>query len=372
MKKDYYEVLGVQKGSSADEIKRAFRLKAKEFHPDHHPGDKEAEQHFKEINEAYDVLKDPQKKAAYDQYGHAAFSGGMGGNGAGFGGFDFSGTGFESIFEEMFSNFGGSARTRTNPQSAPVDMRYDLSISLEEAYTGLKKKIKVETYASCEKCGGRGGKEIQTCGTCSGQGRVRQRQGFFVVETECPVCHGTGKSIKDPCMTCQGTGRVRKTKELEVNIPKGVDSGVRMRLSGEGSVGVRGQKAGDLYVFLTVKKHSVFEREGDHLYCEMPIPMTTAALGGKVIVPTIDGHGAEVEIKAGTQTGAQVKVKGKGMPRLRSDVYGDLFITLIVETPKNMTARQKELLKEFEAEGQNNQSAYSEFLNKVKDWWDAL
>lgn len=373
MKKDYYELLGVQKGASADEIKRAFRVKAKECHPDHHPGDKAAEQRFKEINEAYDVLKDPQKKAAYDQYGHAAFTSGMGGaGGAGFGGFDFSGTGFESIFEEMFSNFGGASRSRRNTQSAPVDMRYDLAISLEEAYAGLKKKIKVESYVPCEKCGGKGGKDTQTCGTCGGQGRVRQRQGFFVVETECPVCHGTGKSIKDPCSACQGVGRVRKTKELEVNIPKGVDSGVRMRLSGEGSVGMRGQKAGDLYVFLTVKKHAVFEREGDNLYCEMPIPMTIAALGGKVIVPTVDGHGAEVEIKAGTQTGAQIKIKGKGMPRLRSDVYGDLFVTLVVETPKNLTARQKELLKEFEAEGKNAQSAYTDFLNKVKDWWDAL
>lgn len=368
MKTDYYEILGVSKTASADEIKRAFRSKAKDCHPDYHPNDKGAEQRFKELNEAYDVLKDNQKRAAYDQYGHGAFNGG---NGAGFGGFDFSGSGFESIFEEMFSNFGGG-RSRTSAQAAPVDMRYDLEISLEEAYRGLKKKIKVENYASCPKCDGKGGKETQTCPTCGGYGHVRQRQGFFVMDTPCPVCQGTGKSIKDPCRDCQGTGRVRQTKELEVNIPKGVDSGVRMRLSGEGSVGVRGQKSGDLYVFLSVKKHDVFEREGEHLFCEMPIPMTTAALGGKIIVPTIDGHGAEMDVKAGTQSGAQMKVKGKGMPRLRSDSYGDLYVNLVVETPKNMTARQKELLKEFADEEKNNQSGYTDFLNKVKNWWDAL
>lgn len=370
MKTDYYEILGVSKTASADEIKRAFRSKAKECHPDYHPNDTAAEQRFKDLNEAYDVLKDAQKRSAYDQYGHAAFNGA--GGGGGFGGFDFSGSGFESIFEEMFSNFGGGMRSRGATQSAPIDVRYDLEISLEEAYRGLKKKIKVETFTSCAKCGGKGGKDTQTCSTCGGHGHVRQRQGFFVVETPCPVCHGSGKSIKDPCSSCQGTGRVHQTKELEVNIPKGVDSGVRMRLSGEGSVGIRSQQSGDLYVFLTVQKHPVFEREGEHLFCEMPIPMTTAALGGKVIIPTIDGHGAEVDVKAGTQTGAQLKVKGKGMPRLRSDSYGDLFITLIVETPKNMTARQKELLKEFAAEGQNNQSAYTDFLNTVKNWWDAL
>ncbi len=377
--KDYYELLGVSKSASFDEIKRAFRSKAKEFHPDYHPGDKEAERQFKEINEAYEVLKDDQKRAAYDRYGHEAYTSGMSGasgmGGNGFGGFDFSGTGFESIFEEMFGGFGGARRNQQqgSGQVRGSDVRHDVFISLQEAYEGLKKTINIDTYQACEACGGKGGKSLEQCATCGGYGRVRQRQGFFVVDTECPTCHGSGKTVKDPCSKCGGEGRVRKKRTLEVNIPKGVDSGIRMRLPGEGDAGIHGGAAGDLYVFLTVKKHEIFEREGANLYCEVPVPMTTAALGGTVVVPTMSGVGEKVEIKAGMQSGFQMKIKGKGMPLLKREGAGDLFVTFKVETPTHLSARQKELLKEFAAEsGDDNQEACSDFLCQIKKLWNNI
>ncbi len=378
MAKNFYETLGVSKTASFDEIKRAFRVKAKECHPDYHPGDKDAEARFKALNEAYETLKDDQKRAAYDRYGHNAYTNGMnggsGGFGQGFGGFDFSGTGFESIFEEMFSNFGGGSRGGAQPAAQPgADIRYDLTLTLQEAYEGLKKNITVETYVTCDKCKGKGGKDMERCGTCGGAGRVRQRQGFFVVETTCPVCHGTGKSIKDPCLDCAGTGRVRKKRTLEVNIPKGVDTGIRMRLSGEGDAAMHAGQAGDLYVFITVKKHEIFTREGADLYCTVPLPMTTAALGGSIEVPTMSGKSETIDIKPGTQTGTQVRLKGKGMPVIKSGNYGDLYVTLTVETPTKLTAKQKELLKQFAEEaGENTESAYDEFVKQVKKIWDNI
>lgn len=374
---NYYDLLGVEKSASFDEIKRAFRVKAKECHPDYHPGDTTAEARFKEINEAYEVLKDDQKRAAYDRYGHQAYTSGMGGAGggaSGFGGFDFSGTGFENIFEEMFSGFTGRSRssgeTRVNRGS---DLRYDLEITLQEAYDGLKKSIDVETYVACDDCGGKGGKSLEQCNTCGGYGHIRQRQGFFVVDTECPTCNGTGKKVKDPCSKCKGSGRIRKKRTLEVNIPKGIDSGIRMRLSGEGHVGQNGGTAGDLYVFLTVKQHEIFEREGANLYCEIPIPMTTAALGGTIDVPTMSGKTEKLEVKAGTQFGHQVKLKGKGMPVLKSSSFGDLYVSLKVETPKHLTQKQKELLREFAKESKDEtQEACTDFLSQIKKLWDNI
>ncbi len=373
-KTDYYELLGVSKGATADELKRAFRIKAKECHPDYHPNDKTAESRFKELNEAYEVLKDPQKRAAYDQYGHEAFSqGGMGGGGfgqgfGGFGGFGgFSAGGFESIFEEMFAGATRSARGRAAPQKGE-DVRYDLSISLEEAYAGTKKSIQVNTFVKCDACDGKGGKSTQTCPSCNGTGRMRQRQGFFVVETECPMCHATGKVVKDPCTTCKGAGRNRKKRTLEVNVPKGVDTGIRMRLSGEGNAGFQGTLNGDMYVFIEVKDHDIFVRDGADLYCEMPIEMTLAALGGKITVPTIDGQGYETTIKAGMQTGTKIRVKGKGMPVLRSSSYGDLYVTFKVVTPTNLTDRQKELLQEFADSRGENAGEDDSFFDKIKNF----
>ncbi len=372
MSQNYYELLGVSQSASFEEIKRAFRVKAKECHPDYHPGDKTAEVRFKEINEAYEVLKDDQKRAAYDRYGHDAYKNGMGqggGFGQGFGGFDFSGTGFESIFEEVFNGFGGGRRRQPGAPRGD-DLRYPLNITLAEAYTGIKKSIEVETFVACTDCAGKGGKNADTCPTCGGHGHVRQRQGFFVVETECPVCHGTGKSIKDPCSKCSGTGRKRKKRTLEVNIPAGVDTGVRMRLSGEGDAALHGGVSGDLYVFLNVEEHPIFKRDGAHLYCEVPFPMTTAALGGDIMVPTMDGKGETVTLKPGLQTGTEMKLKGKGMPVLKSGSFGDLHVIFTVETPTNLTTRQKELLREFAGAGVHNQSACDDFLSKLKKIFD--
>ncbi len=371
--KTYYELLGVERTASFEEIKRAFRVKAKEFHPDHHSGEKEAEEKFKKINEAYDVLKDEQKRAAYDRYGHEAYVNGMNGarsGGAGFGGFDFSGSGFESIFEEMFQNFGGGAARQTHQRGE--DVRFDLEISLAEAYAGVKKTITVETFVACEKCAGKGGKDTTVCPTCSGRGHVRQRQGFFVMETECPTCRATGKVVKDPCAACHGTGRVRKKRTLEVNVPAGVDTGIRMRLAGEGNAGLNGLSAGDLYVFLRVQEHEIFKRQGDDLFCEIPVSMVTAALGGDVFVPTMDGKGQHHDVKPGLQSGERLRLKGLGMPMLKSFQKGDLYVTFKVETPTKLTSRQKELLAEFAKESGDNQQACQDFFCRIKKIWDNL
>lgn len=374
-KRDYYEVLGVQKGASADDLKKAYRKLAMQYHPDRNQGDKTAEQKFKEINEAYDCLKDEQKRAAYDRFGHAAFEGGGGRPGAGAGGFDFGG-GFADIFDEMFGEFMGRGRGgQTNNRGA--DLRYNLEISLEDAFKGSTTQVRVPTSVMCEHCSGSGaenGSSPTTCGTCNGAGKVRAQQGFFTIERSCPACGGAGRVIKDPCRHCGGQGRVRKEKTLQVSIPAGVEDGTRIRLAGEGEAGLRGGTPGDLYIFLSIGAHRFFQRDGANLHCRVPIPMTTAALGGTIEVPTIDGSRAKVNVPAGTQTGHQFRLKGKGMSVLRSPARGDMYINVMVETPVNLTKKQQELLKEFEKEaaekGHNPES--EGFFAKVKEFFADL
>jgi len=380
-KRDYYEVLGIAKGASADEIKKAYRRKAKELHPDRNTENPGAEAQFKEAGEAYDVLKDADKKAAYDRYGHAAFEGGMGGGGGGrgpggMGGGDF-GSAFSDIFDDLFGNMGGArggggGRTRAQRGN---DLRYNLRVTLEEAYAGLQKSITVPTSVSCDACNGtgaEGGSEPQTCPTCSGMGKVRAQQGFFTVERTCPTCNGMGQIIQDPCKVCHGAGRVEKEKSLSVNIPAGVETGTRIRLAGEGEAGMRGGPTGDLYIFIEVRDHELFEREGNHLFCRVPVSMATAAMGGDIEVPTIDGGRSRVKIPAGSQSGRQMRLRAKGMPALRGGGPGDMFIEMAVETPVNLTSRQKELLREFEELSAENNPQSSSFFNSVKSFWDSM
>ena len=351
-KKDYYEALGVFRTATAAEIKSAYRNMAKKCHPDLHPNDKEAEIQFKEISEAYDVLSNPQKKAAYDQYGHAACEGA-----SGFGGNPFGGMGagsFSDLFEEVFNGFMGGASGRYSENTTGfrgADLRYDLTISLKEAFIGVKKQIEINTYTSCEECHGKGGEDVEACSMCHGVGRVRRQNGFFMMETPCPACAGTGHVITKPCKSCKGTGRVHKKTMLEITIPAGVDTGVRMRLAGKGEAGQNGGQAGDLYVFITVEDGKFFHREGMDLFCQVPISMVMASLGGSVQIPTIDGANEKETIKfsPGTQSGTQIKIKGRGMPVVRGSTRGDLYITLNVETPTNLTKEQKELLEKFDA-----------------------
>ncbi len=375
-KRDYYEILGCQKGASADELKKAYRKLAMQYHPDRNPGDQAAEAKFKEVGEAYEVLKDEQKRAAYDRFGHDAFEqGGAGGgfrnSGAGFGG-------FTDIFEEMFGDFMGGGRARGGQRSGRgSDQRYNLEIGLEDAFHGRTIEIKVPTSVQCDNCSGTGAEEgakPTACGTCGGDGRVRASQGFFTVERTCPTCGGQGQVIDNPCRKCSGSGRMHKDKTLNVNIPKGVEEGTRIRLSGEGEAGLRGAPAGDLYIFLSIGGHRLFERDGEHLFCRVPISMADAALGGEIEVPTIDGGRAKVKIPDGTQTGQRFRLRGKGMPILRTESRGDMYIELAVETPVNLTKRQKELLKEFrdEGKGKNTNPETDGFFAKVKDFWDDL
>ena len=375
-KRDYYDVLGVAKGASADEVKKAYRKKAKELHPDRNRENPEAETQFKEANEAYEVLKDADKKAAYDRYGHAAFEGGMGGGPrpGGPGGGDFS-SAFSDVFEDLFGDFMGGGRGGGGRQRASrgSDLRYNLRISLEEAYEGLQKAITVPTSVSCSSCdgsGAEGGAEPQACPTCSGMGKVRAQQGFFTVERTCPTCSGAGQIIKNPCKTCGGAGREQKERSLSVNIPAGVETGTRIRLAGEGEAGLRGGPSGDLYIFIEVQEHDLFERDGVDLYCRVPVAMTTAAIGGDVEVPTIDGGRSRVKVPAGSQSGRQMRLRSKGMPALRGGMKGDMFIELAVETPVNLTSRQKELLREFEELSVENNPMLSGFFNKVKSFWE--
>jgi molecular chaperone DnaJ len=377
-KRDYYEVLGAKRGASAEELKKAYRQKAKELHPDRNQDDPKAESQFKEVNEAYEVLKDDQKKAAYDRFGHAAFENGMGGGGGGQrGGFqqgDFA-SAFSDVFEDLFGDFGGrggGARSRAQRGS---DLRYNLRVSLEEAYQGVQKTITVPASVACDTCrgtGAEGGAEPVTCGTCSGMGKVRAQQGFFTVERTCPTCNGMGQTIKNPCKTCHGAGRVEKDRQLSVNIPAGVETGTRIRLAGEGEAGLRGGPQGDLYIFIEVKDHAIFQRDGVHLFCRVPISMPAASLGGEVEVPTIDGGKARVKVPAGAQSGKQMRLRGKGMPALRGAGTGDMVIELAVETPVNLTARQKELLREFEKLSEENNPEGSSFFSKVKGFWDGM
>ncbi|MBE1284512.1 MAG: molecular chaperone DnaJ [Rhodobacteraceae bacterium] len=376
-KRDYYDVLGVTKGASADEIKKGFRRKAKELHPDRNKDNPDAEAQFKEANEAYDVLKDEEKKAAYDRFGHAAFENGMGGGGqrpgGGFGSGDFS-SAFSDVFDDLFGDMMGQ-RGGGRRAARGADLRYNLRVSLEDAYSGLQKTIKVPTAVACSSCdgtGAEGGVEPTTCPTCSGMGKVRAQQGFFTVERTCPTCGGLGQVIKNPCKVCHGQGRVEKDRSLSVNIPAGVETGTRIRLAGEGEAGMRGGPPGDLYIFVEVEQHKLFERDGVSLYCRVPVSMAKAALGGAIEVPTIDGGRGRVQIPEGSQSGRQMRLRGKGMPALRGGGIGDMFIELAVETPVNLTTRQKEILREFEELSEDNNPESQGFFKSVKGFWDSM
>ena len=381
-KRDYYEVLGAAKGASAEELKKAYRSKAKELHPDRNKDNPDAEAQFKEVNEAYDVLKDAEKKAAYDRFGHAAFDGGMGGGPrGGYGGFPGGGQGdfsaaFSDVFEDLFGDFmGGRAGGARSRAQRGADLRYNMRVTLEEAFEGAQKTITVPGSAACSACNGtgaEGGAEPQTCPTCSGMGKVRAQNGFFTVERTCPTCGGQGQVVKNPCSACHGAGRTEKERQLQVKIPPGVETGTRIRHAGEGEAGLRGGPAGDLYIFIEVKEHALFHRDGMTLHCRVPVAMASAALGGEVEVPTIDGGRSRVKIPAGSQSGRQMRLRGKGMPALRGGGIGDMVIELAVETPVNLTARQKELLREFEKiEAENNPEGAS-FFKKVKTFWDGM
>ncbi|MCF3973288.1 molecular chaperone DnaJ [Paracoccus salsus] len=385
-KRCYYEVLGVTRGASTDEIKKAYRGKAKELHPDRNKDDNQAEARFKEVNEAYDCLKDDQKKAAYDRFGHAAFeNGGMGGGGFGARGAhpgDF-GAAFADVFDDLFGDMmgrrGGPGGGRSRAQRGQ-DLRYNLQVSLEEAYAGLQRAISVPGSVACGECSGTGAEgatQPANCPTCAGMGKVRAQQGFFTVERSCPTCGGAGQIVKNPCKACHGAGRVEKERALSVNIPAGVETGTRIRLAGEGEAGLRGGPAGDLYIFIEVKEHDIFLRDGKMLACQVPVSMASAALGGEVEVPTIDGGRARVKVPAGSQSGRQMRLRGKGMPPLRHGAgangeAGDMLIELVVETPVNLTARQKELLREFEAVKADNSPQSDSFFRKVKGFWDDM
>ncbi|MCT8547221.1 molecular chaperone DnaJ [Glaesserella parasuis] len=374
-KKDYYEVLGLQKGASEQEIKRAYKRLAAKHHPDKNQGSKEAEEKFKEIKEAYEVLGDNEKRAMYDQYGHQAFE--HGGGAGGFGGFGGGGFGgFEDIFSEMFGGgFGGGARRQRVVRGD--DLRYDLEITLEEAVRGVKKDIRIRTLVQCDTCHGSGaeaGSKVETCPHCHGSGRVRRQQGFFMTETVCPSCHGTGKKIEKPCKSCHGDGRVEKTKNLSVTIPAGVDTGNQLRLSGEGAAGENGAPAGDLYVVIHVKDHDIFVRDGSNLYCEVPISFTMAALGSEIEVPTLDGR-VKLKIPAETQTGKLFRVRGKGVTSARGGYAGDLICKVIIETPVSLNEEQKELLRKLEEslEGKGQHRPKHEgFFKGVKNFFDNL
>ena len=375
-KRDYYDVLDVAKGASAEEIKKAYRRKAKELHPDRNSDNPNAESQFKEANEAYEVLKNADKKAAYDRYGHAAFEGGMGGGprpGAGGQG-DFA-SAFSDVFDDLFGDFMGGQRGGRQRAARGSDLRYNLRVTLEEAFGGIQKTIQVPSSVQCGSCNGtgaEGGSEPVTCPTCSGMGKVRAQQGFFTVERTCPTCSGLGQIIKNPCKSCGGSGRLQKERALSVNIPAGVETGTRIRLGGEGEVGARGGPSGDLYIFIEVQQHEIFERDGSDLYCRVPVSMAAAALGGDIEVPTIDGGRSRVRIPGGSQSGRQMRLRGKGMPALRGAGTGDMFIEMAVETPVNLTSRQKELLREFEALSEDNNPETKSFFSSVKGFWDSM
>ena len=377
--KDFYKTLGIDKSANADEIKKSYRKLAMKYHPDQNKDNPKAEEKLKEINEAYDVLKDEQKRAAYDHYGSAAFDGSMGG-GAGAGGMGAGA--FSDIFEDMFGDFmgGGSGRRRGGPARGS-DVQYTMELSLEEAYKGKEANIKIPVNDSCSECDGSGaakGTSSKNCDTCDGNGRVRQQQGFFTIERTCPTCHGEGNFIKDPCKKCAGSGRMKKSKTLKVKIPAGVETGRRIRLTGEGEAGVRGGPRGDLYVMLNVKPHKLFQRDGANLYCRVPITVTRAALGGEIEVPTIEGKRASVKVPSGTQTGQQFRLRGKGMSMLQSDSFGDMYIEIFVETPVNLSKKQQDLLRDFDKSMGDDKSASkhspesSGFFKKIREFWDDL
>ena len=370
-KRDFYEVLGVSKDADGKTIKSAYRKLAMQYHPDRNPDDKSAEDKFREATEAYDVLKDDQKRAAYDRMGHAAFdqSAGFGGGAGGFGA-GFGAGGFSDIFDEMFSDFMGGRGGGRKANTKGTDLRYDLDISLEEAFHGDNKTITIPVAIRCETCDGSGaakGSSPVNCGTCGGHGKVRAQQGFFTVERTCPACQGQGQTISSPCGDCGGQGRVQKNRTLNVNVPAGVDTGTRIRLSGEGEAGLRGGAPGDLYIFINIYGHELFDRDGTNLLLTMPVPMTTAALGGTVDVPNLDGKRARITIQPGTQSGHRLRLKGKGMPGLQGRARGDLYVDIHVETPVNLTKKQKELLEEFSSDSKKQNPETTSFMNRIRN-----
>jgi molecular chaperone DnaJ len=374
-KRDYYEVLGVQRTVTEVELKSSFRKLAMKYHPDKNPGDKTAEVTFIEINEAYQVLSDPQKRGAYDRFGHAAFQNGGGPGGPGFGNEfgDFMSDIFDSFFGDQRQ---GGGRRGAGGRERGADLRYNLEISLEDAFKGRAASVTIPTSVTCEVCSGTGakaGSKPRTCPTCGGAGRVRAAQGFFSIERTCPNCHGRGEVIDDPCPNCSGAGRVTRERTLSVNIPAGVEDGTRIRIAGEGEAGTRGGPAGDLYIFLTVKPHPFFQRDGADLYCQVPISFITAALGGEFVVPTIDGQDAKVKVPEGTASGKQFRLRQKGMAVLRSRDFGDLYIQVAVETPQNLTRRQRELLMEFDRESSKDTSPESSgFFARMREFFDGI
>jgi molecular chaperone DnaJ len=372
-KRDFYEVLGVARGASEADLKSAFRKLAMKYHPDRNPGDKDCEHQFKEVNEAYDVLKDANKRAAYDRFGHAAFEHGTGGAGAGFGA-DFASS-FADIFEDLFG-MGGGRRGRASGRERGADLRYNMEIALVEAFAGKTAHVRIPTAVTCETCSGSGakaGSRPKSCATCGGYGKIRHAQGFFTMERTCPTCHGRGQVIEDPCTACAGSGRVTRERTLSVNIPPGVEDGTRIRLAGEGEAGARGGPSGDLYIFISLAQHAFFQRDGADLHCRVPISMVTAALGGGFDVPTIDGGKTRVKVPEGTQSGRVFRLQGKGMPVLRARGTGDMYVQVMVETPQKLSKRQRELLTEFERQSSGETHPESAgFFAKVKEFLDGF
>jgi molecular chaperone DnaJ len=373
-KRDYYEVLGVSRACGEADLKAAFRKLAMQHHPDRNPGDANCEHKFKELNEAYDVLKDGDKRAAYDRFGHAAFEQGTGGGGHGFGA-DFAST-FSDIFEDLFGMGGRRGGGRGQGRERGSDLRYNMEISLEEAFEGKTAQIHIPTSVMCEACSGSGakaGSKPKPCPTCGGAGKIRHAQGFFTLERTCPACQGRGQVIENPCPSCSGAGRVMRERTLSVNIPPGVEDGTRIRLAGEGEAGLRGGPAGDLYIFLSLVPHEFFQRDGADLHCRVPITMVAAAIGGEFEVPAIDGSQARVKVPAGTQAGRRFRLSGKGMPVLRTKQTGDMYVQVTVETPQNLTKRQRELLVEFEKlSSEATQPESAGFFSRVKEFLDGL
>ncbi|MFP6771251.1 MAG: molecular chaperone DnaJ [Alphaproteobacteria bacterium] len=369
---DFYDILGVDRQASQGDLKKAYRKLAMQFHPDRNQGDAGAEAKFKEVSEAYDILSDDEKREAYDRFGHAAFQ--NGGGGAGFDG-NF-GSSFADVFDDLFGEFMGGGRQRRGGNTRGADLRYNMDITLEDAYAGKAAKITIPTTSACDGCGGTGaeaGSQPSTCATCQGHGKVRAQSGFFTVERTCPNCGGVGKVITSPCGNCGGAGRIEKDKTLSVNIPSGVEDGTRIRLSGEGEAGLRGGPAGDLYIFLSLQAHEVFQRDGANIYCRVPIAMTTAALGGDIDVPTLDGGLVSVSLPEGTQTGRQFRLRGKGMPHMRGRGQGDMYVQTMVETPVNLSGEQRELLAQFQASLGGGTSPESEgFFKKAKELWNDI